>query len=71
MSEQYQHHHNEECDCGEEGGCNCGCEYCEGGGHFLRRYQTKKEQITALEAYLGELKLEVQAVEEHLEDLRK
>lgn len=57
-----------DCDC--EGGCNCGC-----GGHgqhsFTRHYQTKAEQITELEAYLGELKTEVQAVEEHLTDLRK
>jgi len=59
----------------------CGCESeCEGGGdcqcschdrHFERRYQTKVEKIAELEAYLGELKLEVQAVEEHLADLRK
>ena len=38
---------------------------------FVRRYQTKAEQITELEAYLGELKKEVQAVEERLQDLRK
>jgi cell division protein FtsB len=59
---------DQDCDCG--GGCNCGC-----GGHgkhsFTRHYQTKAEQITELEAYLGELKTEVQAVEEHLTDLRK
>jgi hypothetical protein len=29
------------------------------------------EKIAELEAYLAELKLEVQAVEEHLADLRK
>jgi hypothetical protein len=53
----------------EEGSCErseCGCE-----GHFHRRYQTKAEQIADLEAYLGALKLEVQAVEEHLVDLQK
>ena len=54
------------CECG----CNCGC-----GGHsphsFKRCYQTKAEQIVELEAYLSELKTEVQAVEEHLADLRK
>jgi hypothetical protein len=57
-------------DCGCECGCNCGC-----GGHgphaFKRHYQTKAEQIAELEAYLSELKTEVQAVEEHLTDLRK
>ena len=49
--------------------CDCGCECC-GGGRFHRRYQTKAEQIAELEAYLAELKTEVQAVEERLADLR-
>ena len=70
----HQCKHQEGCDCGCEEGhqeshyeCGeCGCE-----GHFHRQYQTKAEQITELEAYLGELKLEVQAVEEHLADLKK
>jgi hypothetical protein len=57
------------CECGN--GCDCGCECCGGGLHFQRRFQTKAEQIEELEAYLAELKLEVQAVEEHLADLRK
>jgi hypothetical protein len=57
-----------ECDC--NCGCNCGCDCC-GGHHFHRRYQTKAEQIADLEAYLAELKLEVQAVEERLADLKK
>jgi hypothetical protein len=52
-------------ECGSS--CECGCN----GGHFERRYQTKAEMITELEAYLSELKTEVQAVEEHLADLRK
>jgi hypothetical protein len=67
---------NQECGCGTsrdgcgcECGCNCGC-----GGYdshsFYRRYQTKAEQIAELEDYLSELKTEVQAVEEHLADLR-
>jgi hypothetical protein len=59
----------ETCDC--EKGCNCGCECCGGGHHFQRRFQTKAEQIKELEAYLAELKLEVQAVEEQLADLQK
>ena len=63
----------------KECGCDCGCD-CEGGdtcecscheGHFERRYQTKAEKIAELEYYLGQLKLEVQAVEEHLADLKK
>ena len=79
MSEQCDCHDDQACDCKEKGsGCKCGCDCgcgegccCKGGGHFQRRYQTKEEQIAALETYLGELKLEVQAVEEHLADLRK
>lgn len=55
-----------ECGCGED--CDCGC---HGGHHFERRFQTKAEQIAELEAYLTELKTEVQAVEEHLADLRR
>jgi hypothetical protein len=62
----------ENCDC-ENGtcGCDCGCECCGGDGHFERRYLTKAEQIEELEAYLAELKLEVQAVEERIADLKK
>jgi len=57
------------CEC--EGGCDCGCECCSGDGRFQRRYLTKAEQAAELEAYLAELKLEVQAVEERLADLKK
>jgi hypothetical protein len=74
MCDRCQHHHNQDCDCeGQCNGCDCGCGECgcEEGGHFHRRYQTKEEQIAELEAYLGKLKLETQAVEEHLAELRK
>jgi len=60
-----------QCDCQSDQGCGCGCECGGHAGHFERRFQTKAEQIAELEAYLGELKTEVQAVEEHLADLRK
>jgi len=70
--------HDEPCNCNEETcqcegnhECNCGCECCGDEGHFQRRYQTKEEQIAVLETYLSEIKLELQAVEEHLADLRK
>ena len=59
------------CDCEDGCNCDCGCECCDGGLHLDRRFQTKAEQIEELEVYLAELKLEVQAVEEHLADLRK
>ena len=59
------------CNSGREYSYSCGCECCGNGGRFERHYQTKEEQITELEAYLSELKTEVQAVEENLADLRK
>jgi hypothetical protein len=62
---------NGHCDCGPGCDCNCGCECCCGDDRFQRRYMTKAEQAAELEEYLAELKLEVQAVEEHLADLRK
>jgi hypothetical protein len=62
---------DEQCDC-KNGKCDCGCECCcDDETVFERRFLTKAEQIEELEAYLKELKLEVQAVEEHLADLRK
>jgi hypothetical protein len=62
---------NGTCNCGNGGGCDCGCECCGGDGRFQRRYLTKAEQAEELEAYLADLKLEVQAVEERLADLKK
>ena len=58
-------------DCGCESESECGCQCSCHDKHFERRYQTKAEQITELESYLSELKTELQAVEEHLADLRK
>jgi hypothetical protein len=56
------------CDCQHgDCGCDCGCDQ----PHFQRRYKTKAEQIAELEGYLGDLKTELQAVEERLADLRK
>ena len=59
--------------CGESCKCNCcqcDCDCCGGAGRLHRRYQTKEEQIAELEAYLTDLKAEVQAVEERLADLK-
>jgi len=69
MGKQCDCQSDQGCSCGCDGGCDCEC--CRHAGHFERRYQTKAEQIAELEAYLGELKTEVQAVEEHLADLHK
>ena len=60
------------CDCGTDGcSCDCGSGCCDDSGSFQRRYQTKAEKIADLESYLKDLKLEVQAVEENIADLRK
>jgi hypothetical protein len=58
------HHHEGQCSCQSE----CDCESDAG---FERQFLTKTEQIDELEEYLEELKLEVQAVEEHIADLKK
>jgi hypothetical protein len=62
-----QHGRKGGCCCDDE--CDCECDCC--GGGFQRRFYTKAEQIEELEEYLGELKLELQAVEERLADLRR
>jgi hypothetical protein len=61
--------------CKEHGGndCSCGCHSgCDGEeeGGFERQFLTKKEQLEELQDYLEELKLEVQAVEEHIANLK-
>ena len=62
---------SKQCDCQSDQECSCDCDCGGHAGHFERRYQTKAEQVAELEAYLEDLKTEVQAVEEHLADLRK
>jgi hypothetical protein len=54
-----------------KGTCDCGCDCCGEESGFERQFLTKAEQIEELESYLAELKLELQAVEENLADLRK
>lgn len=67
------------CHCRERGACRCGecgcesssssCE-CERVGGFRRRFKNKAELIAELEAYLAELKAEIQGVEERIKELR-
>ncbi len=72
MCKHCEHQHGGDCDCEGRGSeCRCGCGEGSREGRAHRRYQTKAEQITELETYLEGLKSEVQAVEEHLTDLRK
>ena len=70
MCNQCDCHSEHDCDCGHGGDCGCQCD-CHSGHQFERQFQTKAEQIAELEAYLAELKAEVQAVEEHLADLHR
>jgi hypothetical protein len=74
MKHECEHHQESACDCEKTPAEGCCCDEgcgCESGGYFQRQYQTREEQIARLEDYLKELKLEVQAVEEHLKDLHK
>jgi hypothetical protein len=59
-------HTGDSCSCG----CHSGCD-CDEEAGFERQFLTKKEQLEDLQEYLEELKLEVQAVEEHIADLKK
>ena len=58
---------DDSCDCGCD--CNCGCG-CGGDMGFQRRFMTHKEEIEMLEDYRGDLKLELEAVEERIKDLK-
>lgn len=76
-----KHHGGCQCDC-DDHACECGCHEsahghhhgeecaCERGEKFERRYATRAERIAQLEAYLKDLKTEIQAVEEHLAELK-
>jgi hypothetical protein len=69
---RHQDHRHHSCGCGDNCGCGeGGCECGYGKGGFHPRYQAKAEQIAELEQHLGELRAEVQAVEERLADLRE
>jgi hypothetical protein len=63
------HDHGSSCCSRDEGSCGTPFDEDWGGFTFRRRFQTKEEQLAELEAYLEELKAEVQAVEERLADL--
>jgi len=74
MCHKCEHHQDQVCECGgsrKEVSCDCGKECCGNDKQFHRCYHTKEEQIPELEKYLKDLRLEVEAVEERLSDLRK
>jgi hypothetical protein len=56
---------DDSCDCGCD--CNCGC---DGDMGFQRRFMTHKEELEMLEDYRGDLKLELEAVEERIAELK-
>jgi|GEM_PF-1394531 len=60
-------HDHDECDCGCD--CNCGCG-CGDDLGFQRRFMTRKEELEMLEDYRGDLKLELEAVEERIAELK-
>jgi hypothetical protein len=53
---------------GHQNACSCGC---DGPDVFKPRFITQKQKIAKLEKYLGDLRDEVQAVEEHLAQIMK
>jgi hypothetical protein len=58
-----------ECDCDDS--CDCGCDCnCGGDVGFQRKFMTHKEEIEMLEDYRGDLKLELEAVEERIAELK-
>jgi len=75
-----RHHHHHVCGCGEGAGgrhrhhggsdCHRGWAGWEGPG-FRRRFATREERIAELERYLDALRAEAQAVEEHIEELKR
>jgi hypothetical protein len=75
-------HKERECECGhDEGGCEkhrasreCECD-CHADSestraHFERRFKTRAERITELEAYLRDLQTEAKAVEERIAEMK-
>ncbi len=67
------HKNKTESECGchehEHDGCGCECE-CGHEAGFQRQYMTHKEELAVLEGYRAELKLELEAVEERIAELK-
>ncbi len=63
-------HKNEtesECGCHDHDECNCDC---GGDMGFQRKFMTHKEELEMLDDYRGDLKLELEAVEERIAELK-
>lgn len=50
--------------------CSCSMENECGHGHF-RRFLTKEERIKQMEEYVEELEMELEAVNEHIQELKE
>ena len=64
------HHGRHRRDGGRARHHGCDAEQWAAGPSFRRRFATRDERITRLETYLGELRAEAEAVEEHIAELK-
>ncbi len=66
----------DECECGNHGGCGCGgsghggCGCAGSGGSGMRNFLTKAEKIEMLEEYKKGLENEAKGVEERIRKLK-
>ena len=72
MSEFHKRHHHRRprCHRGEAWHRGYNAELQARGPKFRRRFATREERIARLGTYLGELRSEAQAVEEHIAELK-
>ena len=66
---RHQHHRRPRRDGGQAWHREYGTEPWAPGSSFRRRFATRDERIAHLATYLGELRAEAQAVEEHIAEL--
>ena len=66
---RHQHHRRPRRDGGKAWHRGYGAELRASGPSFRRRFATRDERIARLGTYLGELRAEAQAVEEHIAEL--
>ncbi|MFC2030586.1 hypothetical protein ACFLWA_07660 [Chloroflexota bacterium] len=67
---RHKHHRRPRCHGGEAWQRGYGTEQSSPGSSFRRRFATRDERIAHLETYLGELRTEAEAVEEHIAELK-
>jgi hypothetical protein len=67
---RHQHHRRARRSRGEAWHRDCSAEQWAPGPSFRRRFATRDERIARLGTYLGELRAEAEAVEEHIAELK-